>query len=259
LFDFILAPGNFPFAVALGLMLGIALLEGTMTLLGAGLSQAIDSLIPDSFGDVDLDADVDMDIDADVDADLDMDSGIDHVSGSGADVGHAELDHVAPGSASALSRLLGWLCVGKVPVLILLVAFLTVFGLAGLALQTIVHGVTGAMLPGSLASIPALIVAVPSVRVIGTGLSKLIPKDETAAVKADSFVGRVARITLGEATKGQAAEAKLKDAHGQTHYVMVEPDGEEEVFEAGTQVLLIKKNGPRFLAIRNTNPALVDE
>ncbi len=151
------------------------------------------------------------------------------------------------------------MCIGKVPVLILLVAFLTVFGLAGLVVQSIVHNITGVLLPGYLASVPAFFVAIPSIRIIGTGLSRLIPKDETTAVKSDSFVGRVATITIGTARLGIPAEAKLKDTHGQTHYVMVEPDNDEVTFPAGTQVLLVLKNGASFRAILNTSSALVDE
>ncbi|NKB60101.1 MAG: DUF1449 family protein [Alphaproteobacteria bacterium] len=242
MFEFVLEAGNRPFAIALGLMLGIAVLEGTMTLLGAGLSDAIDSMLPD------LDGDADVDIGPD----------ISDVNGSGADFGDASIDHVEVGSPNALSRLLGWLCVGKVPVLILLVAFLTMFGLTGLIVQSMVQGFLGFLLPSSLASIPAVIVAVPSVRFIGNGLSKLIPKDESTAVASDTFIGRVATITIGTARKGEPAEAKLTDRHGQTHYVMVEPDSAGETFETGTDVLLIEQDGPRFVAVRNTNAALTD-
>jgi len=178
---------------------------------------------------------------------------------SGADFGDAQLAPGNVGSTSALSRLLGWLCVGKVPVLILLVAFLTMFGIAGLVVQSLALGVTGAMLPASLAFIPALVVAVPSVRVIGAILARVIPKDETSAVSADSFIGRIATITIGTARHGQPAEAKLTDAHGQSHYVMVEPDEAAEVFEQGARVLLIEQVETRFRAIRNTSAALVDE
>lgn len=245
MFSFILADGNLAFAVALGLMLGIAVLEGTMTLLGAGVSQAIDSLLPDSLGDADLDIDVSPDIDA--------------IDGAGADFGDAEIASPSAGATSALSKILGWLCVGKVPVLILLVAFLTVFGLAGLFVQLIFQSVTGALLPGFIASIPAFIVAVPFVRVIGKGLSKLIPKDETSAVKRDSFVGRIATVTIGTARFGYPAQAKLQDAFGQTHYVMVEPDSGDISFSTGAQVLLVEKHGTTFRGILNTSSALVDE
>jgi len=247
LFEFILADANLPFAVSLGLMLGIAVLEGTMTLLGAGLSQAIDSLLPESLGDLDIDADIDLNPD------------IANIDGTGADFGHAELSNPDVGSVSALSRVLGWLCVGKVPILILLVAFLTVFGLAGLVIQSVMVSFTGVLLPGILASIPALVIAIPSVRVIGTGIAKLIPKDETSAMGSDTFIGRVATITVGTARFGVAAEAKLIDTNGQIHYVMVEPDSPDIEFSTGTKVLIIEKYGSRFHAILNTNSALTDD
>lgn len=243
MFEFVLDAGNRPFAIALGVMLGIALLEGTMTLLGAGLSDAIDSLLPET------DADMDMDIGPDVG----------DVNGSGADFGDSSFDHDGVGSPSALSRLLGWLCVGRVPILVLLVAFLTMFGLTGLIVQSIAHGIFGALLPASLASIPAFIIAVPSVRVIGTGLAKLVPKDETSAVSSDTFVGRIATITIGTARKGEPAQAKLTDQHGQAHYIMVEPDADGVTFESGTSVLIIEQTGPRFAAVLNTNAALTDD
>jgi len=246
-FEFILAEGNLPFTVALGLMLAIAVLEGTMTLLGAGMSEAIDALLPESIGDVDLDADIDMDLDA---------SGA--LYGSGVDFGDAHIATPNVEAASALSRILGWFCVGKVPVLILFVAFLTLFGLSGLIIQSMINQVTGYMLSGSLASIPALLIAFPLVRYIGLGLAKLIPKDESSAVSSDTFIGHIAKITIGVAEKGKPAEAKLRDRHGQTHYVMVEPDESGAQLSAGTDVLIIAKQGSIFQVIQNHNQALVD-
>ena len=244
MFKFVLSDGNLPFAVALGLMFAIAALEGTMTLMGAGLSQAIDALLPESLGEVDLDAEFDASHE---------------LSGQGADFGDVDAGGADIGSESALSKFLGWLRVGQVPVLILFVAFLTVFGLAGLILQSLVQGITGTLLPASIASVPAFMAAVPSVRVIGSGLARLIPKDETSAVASKSFVGRIAVITLGTARSGQPAEAKLKDTHGQTHYVMVEPHNADEAFEAGTHVLLVEQSGSRFRVVLNTSAALVDK
>ncbi len=236
MFEFILATGNTPFAVALAVMFGIAILEGVTTLLGFALSNVIDALIPEF--------DVDIDVGADIDA----------TAGSTLEQGHSvELD-----ANSALSRLLGWLRVGRVPVLILLVVFLTGFGLTGLALQSFIHGITGSLLPGSIMSIPAFIIALPIVRVFGGVLGKIMPKDETDAVTEESLVGRVAIITLGIAKSGSPAEARVRDIHGTTHYLMVEPDSGDAEFPSGSSVLLVQKNGAVFKAIVNPNPALVD-
>lgn len=218
---FIFADQNIPFAVALVLMLIIAVLEGAATLLGAGISGFLDSLLPE----MDMDVDVDMDM-------PDMDS------------------------TSSLTKLLGWLRFGKVPALVILVIFLTTFGLSGFILQAVVRQLVGNMLPALPASGLAFLIALPFVRFGGGILAKIMPKDETDAVSEDSFIGLVAVITLGTAKAGKAAQGKLKDRHGQTHYVMIEPESAEEVFAQGTEVLLVQHHGAFFKAIRNTNTLL---
>jgi hypothetical protein len=85
-----------------------------------------------------------------------------------------------------------------------------------------------------------------------------VPRDETTAVSEDSLVGRVAVITLGVASSAAPAEGRVRDEHGQTHYVMVEPDIAGESFSAGSEVLLVKRAGARFFGIRNPSPALSD-
>ncbi len=218
--DFLLADANVPFAVALVLMLFIGLLEGTASLFGAGFSHVLDSLVPD----VDIGVDVD----------------------------------VAPdglGSQSALSKLLGWLRVGKVPVLILLVVFLTTFGLIGYIGQYLIRGVAGFYLPATLASVGALAASIPVLRLSTSVLERILPRDETSAVSHDTFIGRTAVITLGTARRGTPAQARLRDRHGQTHYVMVEPDSDED-FPTGTVVLLVKRDSAIFQAIRNTKSVL---
>ncbi len=173
--ELLTATQNYAFTVALGLMLVIAITEGVASMIGAGLSEFLDSLLPD------LDVDVDLEIGA-------------------TEVG-----------SSAFTRLLGWLHVGRVPMLMLLIVFLTAFGLIGLVMQAFVHGVIGFYLPGLIAVIPAMFLAVPMVRVLGGAMAYIMPSDETEAVSEQSFIGRIAVITLGAATLGSPAEAKLTD------------------------------------------------
>jgi len=220
--NFLLASQNMPFTVALAVMLIIAFLEGVSTLLGAGIFSFIDSLLPE------------LDIDADMDSPDFESSGL-------------------------FSKLLGWLRIGEVPVIMLLVIFLTAFGLIGLGLQSFAQGTLGSLLPGSFASIPAVLLGFPIVRLCGGILGKFMPKDETEAVAETSFIGRIAVITLGNASPGNPAEAKLRDKFGQTHYVMVEPDVSDERFENGTQVVLVRQQGAIFKAIQNKSDALVDD
>jgi hypothetical protein len=227
--DFLTAPANLPFAVSLGVMLVIALLEGVTTVLGAGASALLESVMPD------FDADVGMDVAAGAGAD-------------GAASGAAEA-HLTAGHGP-LTSALGWLRIGELPVLILLVVLLTTFGLAGLGVQMASVELTGRLVPGSLAWLPALAVGLPIFRFTSGWLARLLPKDETTAVSQATFIGRVAVIVRGTARSGEPAEARLRDEHGRTHYVLVEPHAPDETFQAGAPVLLVAIGRARFKVVR---------
>ena len=219
-----LTPALAPFSIALGVMLLIAITEAMGTVFGISPSGLVDQMVPD------MDVDVDVDLDADVDADASAEP------------------------SGFLSGLLGWLCIGKVPVLVLLVAFLTAFGISGMVLQSIAKSALGFHLPAVLAVCFTLFVALPPTRWFALGLSKIMPKEESEAVSTTSFIGKVATITRGIARKGVPAEAKLRDVHGQMHYVLVEPDVADEEFPLGSEVLLTNQSSAiRFKAIRNNN------
>ena len=111
--NFLLASQNMPFTVALAVMLIIAFLEGVSTLLGAGIFSFIDSLLPE------------LDIDADIDSPDFESSGL-------------------------FSKLFSWLRIGEVPAIMLLVIFLTAFGLIGLGFQSFSQGLWEAFCPDLL-------------------------------------------------------------------------------------------------------------
>ena len=157
---------------------------------------------------------------------------------------------------STLSRLLGWINFGKVPVLIIFVCFLTAFGIAGYVLQYFAYGVTSLLIPQLLAVPAAFMAAMPFVRLFTNILQKIMPKDESSALSENSFIGTLATITLGTAKKGSPAEAKVTDKHGQTHYFMIQPESEDDEFVQGEQVLLSRPSSNGFYAIRNHNTSL---
>ncbi|MCV0428812.1 MAG: YqiJ family protein, partial [Roseibium sp.] len=221
--------------------------EGVGTLMGLGLSSMIDSLLPE----VDL-PEVDVpDIEApDFDGDI----------AGGALPSDLEMVGVNADASAAgqgmFTRVLGWLCFGRVPALIILVIFLTGFGLAGYVLQSVVHSLSGWLLPAIVASAGAFAGALPFTRVTALGLSKIMPKDESDAVSRKTFVGKPALIVQGNAEKGLPAQARLKDATGQNHYLLVEPDVDGEVLNQGTDVIIVRQVGARYTAIQNSNAAL---
>lgn len=217
--QFIGAPENLAFSVAIAVLLGIALLEGVVLLIGFHLSSWLDGLLPD-----------------------------------------LDLSLAPPDTLPALSpaRLLGWLRLGELPALMALVVALTLFGLTGFLVQAMSWRFAGAFLPGWVAVPGALCAALPLTRGANGLLARLMPRNETEAVSEESLIGRVAVVVLGEARPGHAAQAKLRDAHGRSHYIMVEPDTVGEAFPAGTAVVVVARAGGRFVAIRNPHPTLVD-
>jgi hypothetical protein len=113
------------------------------------------------------------------------------------------------------------------------------------------------MWPAWAASIPAVFAGFATVSGVGSLLEHVMPKDETSAVSEMTLIGRAGVIVKGHAKAGFAAEAKVRDSYGRAHYVMVEPDVETDVFNEGSEVLLVKKVGVRFRCIRNPHPELL--
>ena len=177
--------------------------------------------------------------------------------GGGAVLGDG-IDADVDGDLDGHPSLLNWLNVGKLPLLMLIVVFLFSFGLTGLILQQVIAGIFGKPGPWWLAAPLAAAAALPFTRLFGRVVSRILPSDETTAVSRESLVGRWATIVTGKAQIGSAAQARVRDVHGQTHYVMIEPDDAGEVFEEGSQVIIVRHAGARFFAIQNTSASLRD-
>ena len=217
MFDLFLADGCQPFSIALVIMLCIAVIE----LLTSGIaSAALDSILPDFDG---LDS-------------LDTVDGIDAADTADVDV-------------PAMTKLLGFIRVKGVPMLIVLVAFLTVFSLTGFILQTVVESMTTKYLPYMIAIWPTLLITVPAVKLFSGLLEKVVIRDETEAVSSDSFVTCVAVLIEATAKVGCPAEALLEDKYGHHHYVRVEPKEEGVEFSKGDKVVLVKKEGYIFKVV----------
>jgi len=179
------------------------------------------------------------------------------ITGMGDDAfGDAGADAAPDGASGGGGSLLSWLGIGRVPVMMVLGGFLLSFSVIGLAGQALVASATGGVAPVWLSAPAAFVAALPPTRWIGWLLARVLPKEETDAVSRDTFVGRIAIITRGEARAGLPAEAKLKDSSGQAHYVLVEPDEDGTSFPAGSHVLLVEKVGATFRGVPNPSQAL---
>lgn len=213
------APQTAPFAVALMIMFLLFIIEVMALMMGGG-NDWLDGFLPDELN------------------------------------AHAEVG-VDVADAGGFVKFLSWLYFGKVPVLMLFVLFLAIFGLAGFIVQSIIFNITGFYLPSLIAVIVVWILSLPLLRVFAKGLYKILPKDESSAIYQNELIGRIGTITIGIADKDKKAEVKVKDKHGQIHYVMAFCDN-DDILTQGDTVLLVAQKGNDFLAIKNTNGVLVD-
>jgi len=216
--DLLLAPEARPFAVASLLIISIAAIEGLALLVGTTVAGWLDGLLHHS-----------------PDA----------------------LVH-APDAPDNPDSWLGWLHLGRVPVLVLVVLFLALFALAGFALDFVALGVFGRLVPPLIAAPMAAVAALPLMRVCAGAIAHIIPSDQSYAVSLDSLIGRVAVIVSGTARLGYPAQGKVTTEYGQALYVMIEPDAPDVTFTQRDAVLLVKRlSGTRFQAIRNPRPDLL--
>lgn len=145
-----------------------------------------------------------------------------------------------PGDAGAW---LDWLGIGQVPLAVLLIILLGSYAGFGLVGQSLLRSLAGAYLPAWLAAPAALLPTFLLGPRLARRLARVLPRDESYAVHSAALVGARAMVTGGRARKGFAAEARLSDHYGQTHYVMVEPEREGEELAAGTPVILVRRIG----------------
>ncbi|MBU2882962.1 YqiJ family protein [Psychrosphaera sp. B3R10] len=169
-----------------------------------------------------------------------------HLFDSGADI---DTTASLSGSASVSLDILGWLGLKKLPLLIWLVSFLTVFAIVGYCLSYFVFFVLDVSIAKLLAGGITLVISLFLNSKVCTKLAEIMPKEESSAVSKESFAGLLANITVGTAKLGQPAEAMIRDEFNQKHYVLVEPIEEDE-FSQGENVVLVVKEGSRWLVTR---------
>lgn len=168
------------------------------------------------------------------------------VTGLVGDLDAADLD--ADGDVGLADAVLAWAGIGRVPLLMWLVIFLALFGGLGLGLQQLTTALTGS--PGdNFLMVPiTAVAALPPTGVAARLVGRIFPSLETTAIDRDELVGLYAEISIGTARAGNPARARVVDAHGQAHQIMVEPDTDDQKFEAGETVLLVKREGEIFKA-----------
>ncbi|MCL6232969.1 MULTISPECIES: YqiJ family protein [Acinetobacter] len=202
-------PSNIVFSISLCLMFLFGLFEIVLTILGGGSQGFLDQFLPE-------------------------------------DVGHnAELGVDA--DAGIVTRVLDWLYLGRIPLFVWLIIFLCVYSLLGFTIQAVVNQMTSMMFSAWIIAPACIFLCMPFVRFSAMLIARILPQDETTAIYSDELIGRTATIILGDARPQSPAQAKVKDQHGLTHYILVEPE-QDEIFSQGQSVVLTQKTNVGFQA-----------
>jgi len=159
------------------------------------------------------------------------------------------LDGSATVQVGGLTTALDWLCLSKLPLFIWLILSFTLFSISGFVLNFTAIS-TFQWQPSFLMTGPiSVFITLFFLHFIGAKLAKLLPQRDASVTSTAEFNGKLARITIGTATKGNPAEAVLIDDVNQKHYLMVEPAYEHEIFTQGSEVVVVEKLTTSWLAI----------
>ena len=158
--------------------------------------------------------------------------------------GHNLNGHGDHGLLNAIS----WVNVGGVPLLILILLLLGMFSIAGFLIQDIARAL-GGPLPTIVAAPAAFVVALPVVRASSRLVARIIPRDESYAVGLADLVGRVGEVVIGPLDQGLPGRVRVKDIHGNLHFVAACAAPTSVPLPQGASVLLVDRTGTRFVAI----------
>lgn len=235
-FTFLLASYNIPFLLALAASLIFAALQ----IFSGG----------DSDTDADVDADVDVDADIDADIDVDADAGIDtHM-----DI-HGDAAPAASGGdgGSLAQSMLAALGIGRVPIMLVLMAFLISFGSVGLLSNTTLTELLGRY--PDLAIYPTLlgsgILALFITSSVSRLLAQLAPNSSTA-ISLEQLVGRVG-VVVSSSVSQTYGRVQVRDSFGSLHTVYAIIEEGDPVPDQSEVALLAYDAAQRRFVVRAMN------
>lgn len=152
-------------------------------------------------------------------------------------------------SDNGVINAISWINVGGVPLLIFLLLLLGAFSITGFLIQDIARMVAGP-LPATVASVGAVVISVPVVRAASRAIARVIPKDESYAVGLGDLVGRIGEVVIGPLDQGPPGKVSVADVHGNRHFVWAVAAPASSPLPQGTMVLLVDRDGTRFVAVR---------
>jgi hypothetical protein len=160
------------------------------------------------------------------------------------------------GDGDAGGGMLGYLNAGHVPLTLFVASAAAVFGLTGLGVQQVATGTLGAPLDLTWAVPIAALAAIPGTHFMTRTLGAMLPKTETTAISGDDLIGRTGEIMAGVGKRDAPVQAKLRDEHGQAHYVMVEPMRDDDTLRQGQAIMLSSRVGAIYHVIKTASEVL---
>ena len=180
-FNYLLVDYNVWFTAPLALVFIFALFRLIMGGMDFGDAEV------DADADVDVDVDAEVDIDADVDADVDADAEVD-----------AEADADAEGHSGSFIDILGFLNIGRVPVMVVLMSLFATWGISGLIANALFNVAANSNWLWA-SCIVAFLCSFIGTRYLTFGVSKLFPESERAVTDVQ-LLGMHGRVISGQIT-----------------------------------------------------------
>jgi membrane protein implicated in regulation of membrane protease activity len=140
---------------------------------------------------------------------------------------------------TSVGELFDWLNLGRVPLAILGMLLLVTFGAVGILLLGSLP-----LMPDWVYAFAAAPAAVGVTKLVGNGLARLIPQDESYAVKSGELVGHRGVVTLGPLDDGDPGNVRVRDRHGELHTIRARPVDAGTVIEKGTEVVVVSGGDP---------------
>ncbi|NEO13738.1 MULTISPECIES: OB-fold-containig protein [unclassified Moorena] len=187
--------------------------------------------------DIDIDADVDLDVDLDVDADVGTDT-----------------DSDADGDLGGI-QILGWLGIGKAPLILLLATDCSLLGLFGWMFNVMIGGVTGSIPTGFLAgvvSVMSLFLTLVTGGFISRPIGKIFASfgEDTSSDRFIGCHGTVSSATLPKENQGKIGQVDVLDpARNLVTVNATLPTWATVTPKRGNKVLVIDRHHHNYLVI----------
>lgn len=205
-------------------------------------------------GDFDADADLDVDADVDLDAsfDVDADASLDGADGPINIDPDVTVDSPGDGGWSPL-QILGWLGVGKAPLVLLIALDLCLWGLFGwmlnVALGTIIGGI-----PGGLLGVLVLLTSMVAALLLGGQIARPIGKvfasfgEDSSGDRLIGCIGKVSSARLHNVSEGKIAQVDVLDSYKNLVTVNAAlPLWATHIPKHGDTVLVIERSDQTYL------------